>query len=171
MAVSRVIPGHPRRADPERAAGGPVPTQGEAQPHGKRPKVRPEHRQHRVVSDAKQVASSAGGREPCVENDGVAISIFKGRESRQESAATVFYEVGVLTTTPRLDVSLGTLVALVCFGQRTQQRRVGRHPGDQAPAPRNPSQWSYSGCLSAPSHGSVSPARRAVDRLGALGSY
>lgn len=145
MAVSRVIPGHPWRADPERAAGGPVPTQGEAQPHGKRPKVRPEHRQHRVVSDAKQVVGSAGGRQPFVENDGVAISIFKGRESRQESAATVFCEVGVLTTTPRLDESLGTLVALVYFGQRTQQsqqRRVGRARGpgtsSQEPLPVEP---------------------------------
>lgn len=91
--------------------------------------------------DARQVAGSAGGRQPVVENGGVAISVFKGRESQQESAATVFCEVGVLTTTPRLDDSLGTLVALVYFGQRTQQsqqRCVGRQPGDQAPAPRNP---------------------------------
>lgn len=124
--------------------------------------------------DARQVAGSAGGRQPVVENGGVAISVFKGRESQQESAATVFCEVGVLTTTPRLDDSLGTLVALVYFGQRTQQsqqRCVGRRPGDQAPAPKNPPQWSHSGCLSAPSHGSVSPARRVVERLGALGSY
>lgn len=109
-------------------------------------------RWYTVVLDAKLMRVSAGNRHLFVENNGVGTSVFKGGQAGKSQWSPCFARwLGVAKTTPRFDDSLGGLMALIYFGQRTQQsqqRRMGRGLG--APG------------ASSPEHLSVEPLRMPV---------